>query len=79
MSADRDEAWAVARALALVEREARDSLIDRSQYEVTRGWLAYWVVFHHVLPPGGTMHILPNVTVIRVSRVTGRVSFETHF
>ena len=77
MRTERDEAWALARALELVEREAGDSLIDRSRYEVTRRWLAYWITFDHVLPPGGR-HILPNVTVIRVSRVTGRASFETH-
>jgi hypothetical protein len=73
---ERDEAWALARARALVARELADSLIDPARSSVQRGWLAHWAVFGHRLPPGG-MHILPDVTVIRVSRLTGRASNAT--
>ena len=71
---ERDEKWAIERALAFLER-AQDTSADRSQASrVSKRLLSYLVDFQRKKENG--VLVIPAHVIVVVSRVTGRCRYE---
>jgi hypothetical protein len=70
----RDEAWALDKALAFLDRRPGGAPLDRARPRVHRTWRAFFVELDLVVPPGA-QRTLPGFVQLEVSRLTGRVTY----